>query len=41
MANVFLTAMHALGLDDVESFGDSTGAFDLSSVPATTTVSRG
>lgn len=29
MANVFLTLMHRLGLDDVESFGDSTGTFSL------------
>jgi hypothetical protein len=41
MANVFLTAMHAIGLDDVDSFGDSTGTFDLSGAPAATTVSRG
>jgi hypothetical protein len=25
MANVMLTALHRLGLDDLESFGDSTG----------------
>ena len=30
MANVMLSLMHKLGLDDVESFGDSTGAFSLS-----------
>ena len=36
MANVFLTLMHKLGLDDVETFGDSTGEFDLTSVPETT-----
>ena len=29
MANVFLTLMHKLGLDDVDKFGDSTGEFDL------------
>jgi hypothetical protein len=29
MANVLLTAMHGLGLDDVEEFGDSTGDFSL------------
>jgi hypothetical protein len=33
MANVFLTAMHMLGLDDVHQFGDSTGEFDLTTVP--------
>ena len=31
MANVMLSVMHKLGMDDVESFGDSTGAFSLSS----------
>jgi uncharacterized protein DUF1552 len=36
MANVMLAALHKLGLDDMASFGDSTSAFDLSSVPATT-----
>jgi hypothetical protein len=25
MANVMLTALHRLGLDDLETFGDSTG----------------
>ena len=29
MANVMLSLMHGLGLDDVESFGDSTGPFSL------------
>jgi len=29
MANVMLAAMHKLGLDDVRSFGDSTGDFSL------------
>ena len=29
MANVMLTLLHKLGHDDVESFGDSTGAFPL------------
>ena len=33
MANVLLTAMHKLGLDDMTSFGDSTAAFDLTNVP--------
>jgi hypothetical protein len=36
MANVFLTLLHGLGLDDLKSFGDSTGAFDLTTVPETT-----
>jgi len=30
MANVMLSLMHKLGLDDVRSFGDSTGDFALS-----------
>ena len=30
MANVMLTLMHKLGLDDMKSFGDSTGEFALS-----------
>jgi hypothetical protein len=29
MANVLLSLMHRLGLDDMERFGDSTGAFAL------------
>jgi hypothetical protein len=31
MANVMLSMLHMLGLDDMNSFGDSTGAFDLNS----------
>ncbi|HEX2344373.1 MAG TPA: DUF1552 domain-containing protein [Vicinamibacterales bacterium] len=38
MANVMLTLLHGLGLDDVQSFGDSTGTFDLTGVPNTTMV---
>jgi uncharacterized protein DUF1552 len=30
LANVMLTLLHKLGLDELPSFGDSTGAFDLS-----------
>lgn len=41
MANVFLTLLHGLGLDDLSSFGDSTGEFDLTAVPATTVALRG
>jgi hypothetical protein len=33
MANVFLTLLHGLGLDDMEQFGDSTGTLDLTSAP--------
>jgi hypothetical protein len=29
MANPMLTALHLLGMDDVKSFGDSTGEFAL------------
>ena len=32
MANVMLSLMHKLGLEDMESFGDSTGGFSFSSV---------
>ena len=35
MANVMLTVLHTLGLDDTQSFGDSTGEFSLS-MPSTT-----
>jgi hypothetical protein len=33
MANVFVSLLHRLGLDDVKSFGDSTGEFAIG-VPA-------
>ena len=36
MANAMLTAIHALGLDEVRSFGDSTGEFGLSALPGKT-----
>jgi hypothetical protein len=32
MANVMLTVMHKLGMDDLKSFGDSTGEFDVTTV---------
>jgi hypothetical protein len=35
MANVMLTLLHSLGVDDISSFGDSTGEFSLSA-PSTT-----
>jgi hypothetical protein len=41
MANVMLTALHGLGLDDLETFGDSTGTFDLTGIPATTSAQGG
>ena len=31
MANVMLALLHQLGLDDLDSFGDSTGAFSITS----------
>jgi len=37
MANVFLTLMHNLGLEDLQAFGDSTGEFSLAA-PSTTAV---
>ncbi|MDO8677978.1 MAG: DUF1552 domain-containing protein [Acidobacteriota bacterium] len=36
MANAMLTAIHALGLDEIKSFGDSTGEFGLSAVSGST-----
>jgi hypothetical protein len=33
---VMLTLLHGLGLDDVESLGDSNGTFDLTGAPITT-----
>src|SRR3977135_2742704 len=35
MANVMLTLLHQLGLDDMKSFGDSTGEFSLAAPTAT------
>ncbi len=34
MANVMLSLMHGLGMDDMESFGDSTGEFSFAAPPA-------
>jgi hypothetical protein len=34
MANVMLSVLHKLGLEDMNSFGDSTGEFALSTVAA-------
>ena len=39
MANVMLTLMHQLGVDDMKSFGDSTGEFSFAA-PALTTVAQ-
>jgi hypothetical protein len=38
MANVMLTLMHRLGLDEVKTFGDSTGEFSLTASAATTAI---
>ena len=38
MANVMLTLLHGLGRNDIETFGDSTGEFDLNNASVTTTV---
>jgi hypothetical protein len=38
MANVFLSLLHGLGLDDIAAFGDSTGEFSLTSEPPAATV---
>jgi hypothetical protein len=37
MANVMLTLMHQLGMDDIGTFGDSTGEFSLSA-PVSTNI---
>ena len=34
MANVMLALMHQLGVDDMKTFGDSTGEFSLSTASA-------
>ena len=36
MANVMLTLMHQLGVEDMKSFGDSTGEFSFAAAPTTT-----
>lgn len=36
MANAMLSLMHGLGLDDMKTFGDSTGTLDLTSAPVLT-----
>jgi hypothetical protein len=36
MANAFLSVLHKLGVDDLNSFGDSTGALDLNQAVETT-----
>jgi hypothetical protein len=42
MANAMFTALHMLGRDDLQSFGDSTGELDLNtSAPAATDAAKG
>jgi hypothetical protein len=36
MANVFLSLLNDIGLEDLKSFGDSTGRFELKTVPPST-----
>jgi hypothetical protein len=40
MANVMLSVAQMLGMNDFKSFGDSTSAFDLNTVPATTVAAE-
>jgi len=40
MANAMLTVLHGLGLDEVKSFGDSTGEFNLTAVPEATAAAQ-
>ncbi len=35
MANAFLSAMHGIGMDELKTFGDSNGVFDLNTVSET------
>jgi hypothetical protein len=40
MANAMLTMLHTLGLEDIKSFGDSTGAVDLNHAADTTVAAQ-
>ena len=40
MANVMLSVLHKLGIDDQPTFGDSTSEFDLNGASPTTTVAE-
>ena len=40
MANAMLTVLNDIGLEDMKSFGDSTGRMELTSAPATTVADR-
>jgi hypothetical protein len=41
MANAMLSMLHMLGLEDLQSFGDSTAPLDLTGAPETTDIARG
>jgi hypothetical protein len=36
-----LSMLHMLGLDDMQTFGDSTAPLDLTGAPETTEIARG
>jgi hypothetical protein len=40
MANVFLTVAQMLGLNELKTFGDSNGAFDLNAAPSATVAAE-
>ena len=40
MANGFLDVLHKIGMDDLQSFGDSSGALDLNAVQETTAAAQ-
>ena len=40
MANVMLSVAQMLGMNEFKQFGDSTSAFDLNTVPATTVAAE-
>ncbi|HUU33292.1 MAG TPA: hypothetical protein VMW48_04470, partial [Vicinamibacterales bacterium] len=40
MANSFLDVLHKIGMDDVASFGDSTGTIDLNARHDTTAAAQ-
>ena len=40
MANAMLSMLHMLGLEDVQKFGDSTGALNLNAATETTVAAE-
>jgi hypothetical protein len=40
MANAMLSLLHALGMEDLTSFGDSTGAFSWTAPARTATLTN-